>query len=125
VFRNRLLLLTTDRVYGSGEIASRSLPTWKVEGYIEYGVNHFVAPRDSGYTIPERVDIYRDDSQWSPTARTHRTHYIWGLMMEYLINVKGMNFYQVMADSVSKDTVYHELMSWRDSLGVQNQATFD
>jgi len=99
-----------------GEIASRSLPTWKIEGYIEFGVNHFVAPRDSGFTIPERIDIYLDDSQWNRTAETHRGHYIWGLMMEYLINVKSMSFEQVMADSVTKDRVYQEMMAWRELL---------
>jgi len=99
-----------------GEFASRSLPYWKTEGYCEYGVNQFVAPRDSGYTIQERLDIYLDYSQWNPTASTHRPHYIWGLMMEYLINVKSMNFEQVMADSVNKEVVYQEMMTWRESL---------
>lgn len=99
-----------------GEIASRTQPTWKVEGYCEYGVNQFVAPRDSGYTIPERIDLYLDDSQWNPTASTHRPHYIWGLMMEYLINVNGLNLEQVMADSVTRNSVYKEMMAWRESL---------
>ncbi len=99
-----------------GEFASRKLPTWKVEGYCEYGVNQFVAPRDSGYTIPERIDIYLDDSRWNMTARTHRPHYVWGLMMEYLINVKGMSFEQVMADSVTKDAAYADMMAWRERL---------
>jgi len=99
-----------------GEIASRSLPTWKIEGYIEYGVNHYVAPRDSGYTIPERIDIYLDDSQWNTTSEIHRGHYIWGLMMEYLVNVKGMSFEQLMAESVNRSEVYQELMDWREQL---------
>jgi len=99
-----------------GQIASRSLPVWKVEGYCEYGVNQFVAPRDSGYSIPERIDIYLDDTQWNAVSRTHRPHYIWGLMMEYLINVKGMSLEQVMADSVTGDDVYSELMVWREQL---------
>ncbi len=99
-----------------GSIAARSLPVWKVEGYCEYGVNQFVAPRDSGYTIPERIDIYLDDSRWNSTAEVHRPHYIWGLMMEYLINVRGMSFEQVMADSVTKDDVYKDIMDWRESI---------
>ena len=98
-----------------GEISSRSLPTWKIEGYVEYGVNQFVAPRDSGYTILERIDIYLDDSQWNRTSATHRSHYIWGLMMEYLINVKKMSITQVMAESVTKERVYQEMMAWRES----------
>ncbi|TFH55443.1 MAG: hypothetical protein E4G91_10585 [Candidatus Zixiibacteriota bacterium] len=104
-----------------GEFASRFLPTWKIEGYIEYGVNQFVAPRDSGYTIPERIDIYLDDTQWNSTAATHRGHYIWGLMMEYLINVKGLSFEEVMADSLTKEAVYQELMVWRQLLKDHHQ----
>jgi hypothetical protein len=99
-----------------GEFASRSLPTWKIEGYIEYGVNQFVAPRDSGYSIPERIDIYLDDSQWNSTANIHRGHYLWGLMMEYLINVKSISLELVMADSLTKESVYQEMIDWRKSL---------
>ena len=98
-----------------GIIASRRLPEWKSEGYCEYGVNHFVAPRDSGYTIGERIDVFRDDVQWNEIASTHRGHYIWGLMMEYLINVKGMNLEQVMADSVTLQDVYNEIMAWHEN----------
>jgi hypothetical protein len=104
-----------------GSVASRSLPEWKVEGYCEYGVNQFVAPRDRGYSVPERLDIYLDDSQWNPTASTRRPHYVWGLMIEYLINVKGMSFQQVMADSVTHDIVYEEIMNWRESLRKSRQ----
>ncbi|MBU8923097.1 MAG: hypothetical protein KOO63_14860 [Bacteroidales bacterium] len=108
-----------------GEFASRSLPTWKVEGYCEYGVNHFVAPRDDGYTIQERIDIYLDDSQWNPTARIHRPHYIWGLLVEYLIDVRGLGFEQVMADSVTKDAVFQEMMAWRGFMEDNNQPAVD
>jgi hypothetical protein len=104
-----------------GEYASRLLPTWKVEGYIEYGVSHLVAPRDSGYTIPERINIYLDDSQWNATAEIHRPHYIWGLMMEYLINVKGLSFEQVMAPNVTKEDSYREIMDWRERLRKNGQ----
>ena len=108
-----------------GEFASRSLPTWKIEGYIEYGVNQFAAPRDRGYTIPERIDIYLDDSQWNATASTHRPHYIWGLMMEYLINVKGMSLVQVMDDSVTKEAVYQDMMTWRELRKDRNESQPD
>jgi hypothetical protein len=100
-----------------GDIASRFLPTWKTEGYCEYGANHFVAPRDCGYSLPERVDIFLDDSQWNPTATTHRPHYLWGLMVEYLADVKDLSFEQIMDEDVTKDVVYQEMMAWRRSLG--------
>lgn len=99
-----------------GSIAARALPKWKIEGYCEYGVNQFVAPRDSGDSIPERIDIYLDDSRWNPTAEMHRPHYVWGLMMEYLINVRGLNIEQVMADSVSYENTYSGMMDWRKSI---------
>jgi len=103
-----------------GSIAARTLPEWKTEGYCEYGVNQFVAPRNSGYSIPERIDIYLDDSMWNPTAEVHRPHYVWGLMMEYLVNIRGLSFEQVMADSVTKKKVYQEMMDWRKSIKDNN-----
>ncbi len=103
-----------------GSFAARALPEWKTEGYCEYGVNQFVAPQDSGYSIPERIDIYLDNSRWNPTAEVHRPHYLWGLMMEYLMNVRGLNFEQVMADSVTKEDIYLEMMDWRKSIREEN-----
>lgn len=96
-----------------GSFAARALPEWKTEGYCEYGVNQFVAPLDQGYSLPERIDIYLDDSRWNPTAEVHRPHYLWGLIMEYLINVRGLNFEQVMADSTTIENAYAEMMDWR------------
>jgi len=101
-----------------GEIASRRLPTWKIEGYIEYAVNQYVAPRDRGFSIPERIVMYLDDSQWNRTAETHRGHYIWGLAMEYLINVKGMALEQVMANSLTWEAAYREMVDWSGRLEV-------
>ena len=99
-----------------GSFASRYLPEWKVEGYCEYGVNHFIAPRDSGYSVPERIDVYLDDSWWNSTTEVHRPHYVWGLMMEYLINIRGLNFEQVMSDSITKEDIFPEMMNWRKSI---------
>jgi hypothetical protein len=103
-----------------GSFAARALPEWKSEGYCEYGVNQFVAPRNRDYSIPERIDIYLDDSRWNPTAEVHRPHYVWGLMMEYLTNVRGLNFEQVMADSVTHENTYTEMMDWRNSIRDNN-----
>ncbi|MBT8220255.1 MAG: hypothetical protein KJP00_10535 [Bacteroidia bacterium] len=103
-----------------GYFASRTLPEWKTEGYCEYGVNQFVAPNDNGYSISERIDIFLDDSWWNPTAEIHRPHYVWGLMMEYLINIRGLSFVQVMADSVHYEKTYEDMIDWRKSVEVNN-----
>ena len=100
-----------------GSFSARTLPEWKIEGYCEYGANQYVAPLDNGYSIADRIDIYLDDPQWNPTAEIHRPHYLWGLMMEYLINVKGLNFEQVMDDSTTIENTYLEMMDWRQSTG--------
>ena len=105
-----------------GYFAARNLPEWKIEGYCEYGVNQFVAPRDMGYSIPERIDIYLDDLQWNPVAEVHRPHYLWGLMMEYLINVRALKFEQVMDDSIINEDIYKEMLDWRKSIKDNNVA---
>ncbi|NND79451.1 MAG: hypothetical protein HKN53_06105 [Maribacter sp.] len=103
-----------------GYFASRSLPEWKTEGYCEYGVNQFVAPKDKGYSITERIDIYLDDSQWNRAAEIHRPHYVWGLMMEYLINIRELKFEQVMDDIVTNEKTYQEMIDWRNSIKDKN-----
>jgi hypothetical protein len=45
--------------------------------------------------------------------------------MESDINVKGMSFEQVMADGVTKDEVFREMMAWRESLEARNQPSAD
>lgn len=99
-----------------GYFTARALPEWKIEGYCEYGVNHFVAARDIGYSIPERIDIYHDNSRWNPVAAVHRPHYLWGLMMEYLFNIRDLNYMQVMTDSIIYENVYREMNDWRKSI---------
>ena len=99
-----------------GYFAARTLPEWKTEGYCEYGVNQFVAPGENGYSIPERIDIFLNDSRWNPVAELHRAHYGWGLMMEYLINVRGLTFDQVMAEGVIHENIYREMMDWRKTI---------
>ncbi|HRY31917.1 MAG TPA: hypothetical protein P5531_03010 [Bacteroidales bacterium] len=100
-----------------GYFASRTLPQWKTEGYCEYGVNQLVAPGDPGYTIPERIDIYLDDASWNPAAAIHRPHYVWGLMMEFLVRVRGYNFQQLMSDSVEYEKTLRAMMQWRKTAG--------
>ena len=107
-----------NNVYGN--FASRTLPEWKAEGYCEVWSNQFVAPRDSGYSIQERIDIYLDDSRWNTTAEVHRSHYLWGLIMEYLMNIRGFDFEKVMADRVTKEDIYQAMMDWRKSLAKDN-----
>lgn len=99
-----------------GSFGSRALPEWKIEGYCEYGVNQYVAQRDSGYSVQERIDIFLDDRRWNPNAEVHRPHYVWGLMMEYLINTRGLEFEQAMADSITYENTYTEMMDWRKSI---------
>ncbi|HUV29636.1 MAG TPA: hypothetical protein VMY05_00905 [Acidobacteriota bacterium] len=45
--------------------------------------------------------------------------------MEHLIDVKGMGFEQVMADSVTRDAVCQEMMVWRTLLKGRNQPPVD
>ena len=41
--------------------------------------------------------------------------------MEYLINVRGLEFEQVMADSVILENTYQEMMDWRKSMSIQEK----
>lgn len=41
------------------------------------------------------------------------------LMIEYLMNIKGMSYDQILSDSIKEDVVYKELNDWY-SLQIKN-----
>jgi len=40
------------------------------------------------------------------------------LMMEYLINIRGLKFEQVMDDNIIDEDIYKEILDWRKSIRV-------
>jgi len=100
-----------------GYSANRKVPPMKLEGLAEYGSSIAPIRNDTTYTLPRRIDILRNDSYWNPGYDRARDHYRAGLVVEYLSEVKGYRFADILADSLTLDAGYREMIDWRASAG--------
>ncbi len=98
-------------------------PMWKLEGYPEY-----VARRDllegAAYDFVAEIERYR---AWEKEAKTDRwiwataTHivpaiYLKGrLLTEYLLDIKGHTYEELLDESFKEEVVYGEMLAWAAS----------
>lgn len=95
-------------------------PIWKLEGYPEY-----VANRDEikapGYKFAETVKKLRAyearKAEWVELQPGHFDPIVYfkgRVMMEYLINIKGMSYEQILSDELKEETVDQEINHWQE-----------
>lgn len=114
-------LYVTDRI---GRTRWLRLPRWKQEGFPEYIANIGLACEDSSATLPLRIDVLHDQSNWTSGALHgqpgwDRIHYEAGLLVEFLLDIRGLSMDEILADSVTRDGALADMMAWarhRDSL---------
>jgi hypothetical protein len=99
-----------------------SLPHWKQEGLPEYMANIGLIRADPEASLHDRIEVLLDDGQWSGTRSWDRIHFEAGLMVEFLLEVRGLAFRAALADSISRERTYSEMVEWsrapRDRSGV-------
>ena len=91
-----------------------NIPNWKWEGYAEYiarqntdqtnlakNIARFIA------TDKNKWDITFADSTISP-----RVYYGYWNLVQYCMDVKKMNYKQILSDTTSEETVKQEMMKW-------------
>jgi hypothetical protein len=98
-------------------IGRRSLPQWKREGLAEYVANIGLIRADGTADLVTRLKILDDDRAWSSALRStgrgwDRIHYEAGLLVEFLIDVRGDAFADVAADSVTRESTRKALRAW-------------
>lgn len=89
-----------------------SLPFWKREGYAEYAANIAVVKKDTLYNLHRRIENLNDDSFWGPTFGKLRHYYQSQILIEYLSEVKGLSFNDIVADDIKETEVLKELKEW-------------
>ena len=89
-----------------------SLPQWKREGFPEYVANIGLIREDDAETLTHRIEILRDDGQWSGPRSWDRIHYEVGLMMEFLLDVRGYDLGTVIPDSITREDTYAAMLEW-------------
>ena len=95
----------------------RRLPHWKQEGLPEYIANAGVVRDDPSLSLVARVEILEDATLWSarPEGRRagwDRLHYEAGLLVEFLLEVRGMSLEELIADRVTRSDARDAMFSW-------------
>ncbi len=97
---------------------------WKLEGYPEY-ISKQTELSDKSYSLISDVDRYIDLKSkatdiWVSSGKGECEvpyyYYEGKLLMGYLIDIKHLSYSQILKDTTSENTVYQEMIKWKDSL---------
>jgi hypothetical protein len=96
---------------------ARRIPPWKAEGSADFMANRASAESDPDYNLSDRLTYLFDDDNWRPPVTTFdRRHFRWHVLVEYLHTVKGIDVADLLADDVTEDDAWAEMMAWYSSL---------
>lgn len=96
---------------------------WKLEGYPEY-ISRKPERSNENYSLTNEINRYIDlktkaTDIWIPTEENGceaPDYYFRGrLMVEYLMDVKHLSYDQILNDTLSENTIYQEMIKWKDS----------
>lgn len=101
-------------------------PLWKQEGYPEY-IAYQEEINSPAYSFTETVRVLKDYEKkratWVELKPGHFDPMIYfkgRVMIEYLMNIKRMNYDQILRDEIQEENVYKELDDWYTSQPVTN-----
>jgi len=90
------------------------IPAWKSEGYADYAAHLAAAASDPDYDLHSRVALLLDDGSWQgPAGSIDRRHFRWHLLVEYLCSVKGIDLSGLLAEEVTEEGSWAELVAWQ------------
>lgn len=91
-----------------------TIPEWKWEGYAEYVSRKKVSETDLKKQISHLLQT--SENSWAvyfaDSSITPRTYYEYRLLLQYCMDIKKMNYRQVLADTSGMQAVKQEMMNW-------------
>jgi hypothetical protein len=91
-----------------------NIPKWKWEGYAEYISRQNNDQKDQAKNISRLIAT--DKNNWEITFSDNtiasREYYDYWTLVQYCMNIKKMNYKQILADTVSEQKVRQEMMAW-------------
>lgn len=94
---------------------------WKLEGYPEY-VSKQAELSNKNYSLKEDIDKYAKlkkatNNIWIKEGDCEVPDYYYRgkLLIKYLIDIKHLSYNQILKDATSENTVYEEMVKWKDS----------
>lgn len=91
-----------------GRLSQLRLPRWKIEGLCEYGSTIAFSRIDTVATLKKRLEFikFRGIKDYA------EEFYTWGLLVEYLAEVKGLSADKILDDSTVYDNVMADMNQW-------------
>lgn len=91
-----------------------NIPNWKWEGYAEYVSRQNSDQKDLSENINRLIAT--DKSNWeikfADSTIAPREYYDYWTLVQYCMDIKKMNYKQILADTTNEQTVRQEMMSW-------------
>ena len=91
-----------------------NIPNWKWEGYAEYVSRQNTDQKDLSKNIARLLAT--DKKNWAikfaDSTIAPREYYDYWTLVQYCMDIKKMNYKQVLADTISEQTVRQEMMRW-------------
>lgn len=94
-----------------GYIGNYRASYMKKEGYVEYSAHRALCAADTAVTLSDKIEMLEYDGNWRPHDYV-RSVYRATLVMEYLSEIKGYRFADVMHDSVVIESAYRDMLAW-------------
>ncbi len=101
---------------------------WKLEGYPEYVARRPVR-LTKDYDLVKEIDRYielesKSTDIWISIdeggCKAPKYYYKGRLMTEYLMDIKHFTYDKILADTISEDRIYAEMINWKDSIEDKN-----
>ncbi|MBL7846605.1 MAG: hypothetical protein JNL40_03980 [Cyclobacteriaceae bacterium] len=90
------------------------IPNWKWEGYAEYVSRQNTDQKDLSKNLARLMET--DESQWGVKFSDHtitpRAYYDHWTLVQYCLEVKQMNYLQMLADTTRESSIRAEMMCW-------------
>ena len=91
-----------------------NIPNWKWEGYAEYVSRQNTDQKDLSKNIARF--LAKDKKNWAITFADStiapREYYDYWTLVQYCMDIKKMNYKQLLADTTTEQTVRQEMMRW-------------
>lgn len=91
-----------------------NIPNWKWEGYAEYVSRQNTDQKDISKNVEQFIGtdgknwgIQFDDGTTAP-----RVYYNYWILVQYCLDIKKMNYQQLLTDTTSQQSIKQEMMKW-------------
>jgi len=102
-----------------------NIPNWKWEGYAEY-----ISRQNTNHkNLIKNIDRLQqaDKNSWEVTFEdntiTSREYYSYWILVQYCLNIKRMNYQQLLTDKTSEQSIKQKMMKWYEGNKIERKTS--